>query len=221
MYHRVGALSPREPAITNALTVPTAEFAAQMEWLSRAGFHAVSELQLYDALERGRPLPPKPVLITFDDGYRDVLWNAAPILHRLHMPAIAYVITARISDGDPSFLTWPELANLEALGFTIGSHTVHHLELTLLPPAEARYELEASRRALQSHLHHPVQFFAYPAGRTDAAVLPLVRAAGYVLAVTTQPGDVQRADEPFLLHRDEILDTTGLRGFEALMRAMG
>jgi hypothetical protein len=48
-----------------------------------------------------------------------------------------------------------------------------------------------------------------------------VRAAGYVLAVTTQPGDVQRADEPFLLHRDEILDTTGLRGFEALMRAMG
>ena len=217
MYHRVGPLNSRAPAITNALTVPSAVFAAQMRWLRAAGFHAISQRRLFDALEYGVRLPSSPMLITFDDGYRDVLWNAAPVLARLHMPATAYVITSRISDGDPSFLTWPELRILQARGFDIGSHTVHHLELPHLPPQQAFYELLASRRALERHLGHPVQWFAYPAGAEDAAVLPLVRHAGYVLAVTTQPGDVQAANHPFLLHRVEILDTTGVRALAALL----
>ena len=71
-------------------------------------------------------MPAEPVMITFDDGYRDVLWHAAPVLHRLHMPATEYVITGRVSNGDPSFLTWPQLGRLEKLGVTIGSHTVTH-----------------------------------------------------------------------------------------------
>ena len=86
MYHRIGP-EPRGPAITDALTVPTSVFAAQMELLRRDGFHAISLLSLYRALEQGAPLPSKPFVITFDDGYRDVLWNAAPVLHRLRMPA--------------------------------------------------------------------------------------------------------------------------------------
>jgi peptidoglycan/xylan/chitin deacetylase (PgdA/CDA1 family) len=217
MYHRIGPIARSAPAITDALTVTPPVFDAQMRWLRRDGFHAITQLQLFDALEHGMRLPPSPVLITFDDGYRDVLWNAAPLLHRLRMPATAYVITGRIDDGDPSFLSWPELRRLRARGFDIGSHTVHHLELTHLAPPQALYELEASRRALQRHLRTPVQWFAYPAGAADAAVAELVRRAGYVLAVTTRPGDVQSAAEPFLLHRDEILDTTGLHGLEALL----
>ncbi len=217
MYHRVGTEPAAEPTITRALTVPPRVFAAQMRWLHAAGFHAITAVQLYRALEQGRRLPPRPILITFDDGYRDVLWNASPVLDRLHMPAVAFVITARISDGDPSFLTWPELQLLEQRGFTIGSHTVHHLELTLLSPREALAELVLSRQALQRHLRRPVQLFAYPAGRVDAQVLPLVRKAGYVLAVTTAPGDVQRANEPFLLHRYEVLATTGVSGLRALL----
>ena len=67
-----------------------------MEWLKAHGFHAVTPLQAFEALEFGKPLPSKPVSITFDDGYRDVLWHAAPVLHRLHMPAVEFVITDRI-----------------------------------------------------------------------------------------------------------------------------
>ena len=217
MYHRVGPIEPRQPAITDALTVQPAVFASQMRWLRASGFHAITERQLFDALERGARLPANPVLITFDDGYRDILWNAAPLLARLHMPATAYVITGRISGPDTSFLTWPELRRLEALGFDIGSHTVHHVALTHVSPVQALTELEASRRALERHLRHPVQWFAYPAGAEDAAVLPLVRRAGYVLAATTRRGDLQLANRPFELRRDEILDTTGVRGLAALL----
>ena len=217
MYHRIGPIEVGQPAITAALTVRPAVYARQMRWLRSADFHAITQRQLFDALEHGARLPPNPVLITFDDGYRDVLWNASPVLERLRMPATAYVITGRLSGRDSSFLTWPEVRLLQERGFDIGSHTVHHVALSHVSPAQAFSELTASGRALERHLGHPVQWFAYPAGAVDAAVLPLVRRAGYVLAVTTRRGDVQSGYDPLELRRYEILDTTGVRGLAALL----
>ena len=101
MYHLIGPISPDEPPITQRLTVTPDDFAAQMRWLKRNGFHAVSQEQAFAALEHGARLPAHPIMITFDDGYRDVWANALPVLMRLHMPATAYVITSRISDFDP------------------------------------------------------------------------------------------------------------------------
>ncbi|HWX09657.1 MAG TPA: polysaccharide deacetylase family protein [Gaiellaceae bacterium] len=216
MYHRVGS-EPRGPGITDALTVSTAAFADEMRWLRRVGFHAITQRELFAALEYGMRLPRHPVVITFDDGYRDVLWNAAPVLHRLRMPATAYVITGRVSGVDPSFLTWDELHQLESNGFDIGSHTVHHLALTGLQMPQALAELVDSRLALQHHLGRPVPWFAYPSGRENAAVVALARRAGYLLAVTTAPGTLQRASQPLQLSRYEVLDTTGVHGLAALL----
>jgi peptidoglycan/xylan/chitin deacetylase (PgdA/CDA1 family) len=217
MYHRIDTLRPDLPAITRHLTVDPAAFAAQMSWLGEHGFHAVSNAQLFAALEYGAPLPTRPVAITFDDGYRDVLWHAAPVLHRLGMPATAYVITHRISGGDPSFLTWPELRRLEQLGVAVGSHTATHRPLTGETDTDALAELRTSRAALEAHLRHPVQWLAYPMGAEDARVVALTRRAGYVLAVTTRSGDVQRSTEPLRLERFEVLDTTGVAGLAALL----
>jgi peptidoglycan/xylan/chitin deacetylase (PgdA/CDA1 family) len=205
MYHRVGP-EPRGPAMTDALTVPAADFAAQMRWLRRAGFAAVTQRQLFDALENGGVLPPRPIVITFDDGYRDVLWNAAPVLHRLRMPATAYVITARISGPDPSFLTWRELRQLERYGVAIGSHTEHHVELTHVSPDLALAELVGSRQTLERRLGRPVPWLSYPAGAVDPAVVRLVRRAGYELAVTTHAGDNQDGRRPLELQRIEVVD---------------
>src|SRR4029077_19417069 len=141
MYHRVAPTLPAGPPITRRLTVASSDFAAQMEWLKRHGWHAVTQRQVFAALERGARLPRKPVAITFDDGYRDVLWNASPVLRRLHMPATEYVITDRISGGDVSFLTWPQLRRLERAGIAIGSHTVTHADLTTLSSPRALAEL--------------------------------------------------------------------------------
>jgi peptidoglycan/xylan/chitin deacetylase (PgdA/CDA1 family) len=218
MYHRIDVLRPTLPAITRSLTVDPGDFARQMRWLHGHGYHTVTQAQLFAALERRARLPAKPVLITFDDGYRDVLAKAAPVLRRLGMKATAYVITSRISNGDVSFLAWPQLKQLEQDGIEIGSHTVHHSELPGLSDPAALQELIQSRQALEAHLHHPVQWFAYPAGRFDARSEALVRQAGYVLAVTTQPGSTQDARQPFALHRYEVLDTTGVSGLASLLR---
>jgi peptidoglycan/xylan/chitin deacetylase (PgdA/CDA1 family) len=214
-YHRVSTTVSGLPG----LTVPPAQFAAEMEWLHRAGYHAVTQQQLYDALRFGLPLPRRPVAITFDDGYRDVLWNAAPVLHRLRMPATAYIITSRVDDGDPSFLSWGELARLERLGFAIGSHTVHHVPLAQVGDEEAWQELVGSRRALQRHLHRPVPWLSYPMGSADAHVAALARRAGYELAVTEQPGSLQTPGGRLLLRRDEVLPSTGVAGVAALVES--
>ncbi len=219
MYHRIGRLPDAPTPTSTKLTVQPRVFAAQMEWLARHGFHAITVAQLYAALERRAPLPSHPVLITFDDGYRDILFNAAPVLHRLGMPAAAFIITDRVGGPDPSFLTWRQLRALERDGFTIGSHTVHHLPLPSLPSAQVLAELTRSRATLQQHLGEPVDWFAYPDGAENAAVVRLVEKAGYRLAFTTQTGFTQYAREPLLLHRDEIPRSDGLAGFAALLNS--
>jgi len=217
MYHRIDLVKPTLPEITQRLTVDPRDFAAQMRWLKRHGFHAVTQLQAFDALERNARLPSKPIMITFDDGYRDVLVKASPILRRLHMPATAYVITDRLGGVLPDFLTWRQLHMLERRGFSIGSHTASHPDLTTLDDTQAYAQLRRSRNALQRHLGHPVQWFAYPAGAENGHVVALARRAGYVLAVTTQPGAHQSGADPLELHRFEILDTTGVAGVAALL----
>jgi peptidoglycan/xylan/chitin deacetylase (PgdA/CDA1 family) len=192
-------------------------FARQMRWLKDHGYHAITPDQAFAALERGARLPRNPIMITFDDGYRDVFGKASSILHQLGMPATAFVITSRISGPDTSFLTWDDLRSLERRGIAIGSHTVSHVELTRLSSTEALRQLRVSRDVLQRRLGEPVQWFSYPAGRFDARTEALVRQAGYVLAVTTQPGSRQAAQAPFALHRYEVQDTTGVVGVAAIL----
>jgi peptidoglycan/xylan/chitin deacetylase (PgdA/CDA1 family) len=217
MYHRIDPLTPRLPAITRRLTVTPWEFAAQMTWLESHCFHTLTQQQAFQALEEGARLPRRSVLITFDDGYRDVLGKASPVLARLHMHATAYVITGRVSGPDPSFLDWPQLHALERRGIEIGSHTVDHVSLDQLSDAHALAELRDSRAVLERRLGHPVRWFAYPFGAEDPRVVRLVRAAGYLLAVTTQGGREQSSSAPLELHRLEVIDTTTVPEFAGLV----
>ena len=217
MYHRIDVLDPALPAMTRRLTVDPRVFEAQMRWLVAHDYRAITQHQLFDALLGRSRLPRKPVLITFDDGYRNVFGKAYPVLRRLGLRATAYVIVGRISNGDPSFLTWAQLRALERSGVEIGSHTLTHRDLTSLSRPELRRELHGSRIALERWLGHPVQFLAYPYGAHDARVVRMARASGYVLAVTTLPGSRQRAQAPLELRRIQILDSTGVRGLAALL----
>ena len=217
MYHRIDRLEAGLPAITRRLTVDPGDFERQMLWLKRHGFHTITQAQLLAALDDRRPLPAKPVLLTFDDGYRDVLGKASPVIARLGMHATAYVITGRLSGADPSFLTRPQLRSLERRGIEIGSHTVTHAALVDTGDAEALEELADSRRTLERALGHQVPWLAYPYGSYDSRVAALAARAGYVLAVTTDAGKCQDATRPLELKRLEVLDTTGVAGLAALL----
>jgi peptidoglycan/xylan/chitin deacetylase (PgdA/CDA1 family) len=158
-------------------------------------------------------------MITFDDGYRDVFFKASPTLLRHGMRATAYVVSSRISGGDPSFLTWPLLHALERRGIEIGSYTVAHRSLPSMSDAEILGDLMSSRRELACRLRHPVHWLAYPFGAHDSRVEALVRRAGYLLAVTTRRGAVQSAGQPFGLPRIRILDSTGVEGLAVMLGA--
>lgn len=215
MYHRINAAPP--PA-HRPLTVHPTDFARQMRWLKQHGYRAITQRELYDALFLGKRLGPKPILITFDDGYSDVFHKALPVLKRLDMRATAYVISGRTLRSDTVFLTWHLLRALERDGVEIGSHTVGHLDLTSLSDGEALRELVHSRRAFERRLGHPVQWLAYPFGAYDSRIERLARQAGYVLAVTTEHGVAQSAQRPLALSRLRILDSTGVSGLAAMLR---
>jgi len=220
MYHRIAMLHGGEPAMTVALTVDPQEFGLQMQWLKANGYQSISQQQLYDALMEGAPLPEKPVLITFDDGYRGIATLAAPIMQRVGFFGTAYVITDRIAKNRktaPTWMTWGHLRLLEKQGWDIGSHTVSHRELPRLSPEAAAKQLRQSRVALEKNLGHPVQWFCYPAGRVNDAAVEAVRAAGYVLAVTTASGRTQNAEDPLRLSRIRIDNSTGVRGLSAAL----
>jgi peptidoglycan/xylan/chitin deacetylase (PgdA/CDA1 family) len=219
MYHRIDRQAPRLSELTRTLTVTPAAFAGQMRWIVAHGFHAIREQQLFAAFFQQTRLPPRPVLITFDDGYRDVFRNALPVLERLHLSATAFVITGRISGPDPSFLTWGEVEAMDHRGLEIGSHTVTHAPLTQLPRSRLDSELKDSRRVLEKRLRRPVQWFAYPYGDFNAATVAAVRRAGYVLAVTTQGGLVQSSRQPLALRRYEVRGSETIAEFAKFLSA--
>ncbi len=217
MYHRINVVTPSTPSESRGLTVHPTDFTRQMEWLKQQGYRTITQRELFDALMCGGPLGPKPIMITFDDGYRDNFFKASPVLVRLGMRATAYVVSSRISGGDPSFLTWPLLDALERRGIEIGSHTVDHRDMTSLSDAELLADLTTSRRTLEHRLGHRVPWLAYPFGSYDARVERIARQAGYLLAVTTRLGVTQSARQPLALRRLRVLDTTGVRGLAALL----
>lgn len=219
MYHRINVPAPGAPESTRRLTVNPVVFAHQMTWLKGHGYHTITQRQLFDALMCGRRLPPKPIMLTFDDGYRDTFFKASPVLLQRGMKATAYVITGRISSGDPSFLTWTLLRALELRGIEVASHTVSHRNLPGLSDASAWAELYNARRILERRLGHRVPWLAYPFGAFNGRIEGIARRAGYLLATTTQWGTSQSARRPLALQRLRILDSTGVSGLAAMLGA--
>jgi peptidoglycan/xylan/chitin deacetylase (PgdA/CDA1 family) len=185
-YHRVHVLATEFKQSIPDETVEPPVFAAEIAALDQAGYHSITQAQLFDALFHGTALPSRPVLITVDDGYVDDVKQILPVLRTHHMVATFYIITGRFHE--QGFLNPTEVRRLDAAGMDIGAHTRTHANLPVLSAAQMRNEIDGSRRDLQRILGHFVYFFAYPYGAENPAVVAAVRRAGFSLAVTTQGG---------------------------------
>jgi peptidoglycan/xylan/chitin deacetylase (PgdA/CDA1 family) len=187
MYHYIRPdPGPGDP-IGQDLSVSPERFAQELAYLAEQGYTTVTMSQLADAWGGGQPLPTRPIVLTFDDGYRDFYTNAWPLLRQYSFSATIYVITGVIDTSN--YLTQAMIRELDASGsIDFGSHTIRHPELATLAEADAEHEIVGSKIALEELLGHAVRTFAYPAGHYNDSALALVATAGYELAVTTEWG---------------------------------
>jgi len=216
MYHVVAPapLGVRYPE----LYVSGRDFAAQMRDLAARGFRGVTLGQVFDYWRRGIPLPRRPIVISFDDGYESQYRNALPVLKKLGWPGVLNLL---VQNEAPSWGLRPEkVRKLIAAGWEVDAHTIHHFDLTTLSGASLQREVAGSRRLIKRQFGVPVSFFCYPSGRYDAAVVAAVRTAGFLGATTERPG-LARLSERFALPRIRVDGTDGSAGPLRKLRALG
>ena len=215
MYHKVNDL-PENP-----LSVPTALFDEQLAALRDLGYTVVDLDAVLAHYRDGAALPPRAVLITFDDGYRDNLEQALPILERHGYPAVLFVPIGYLDDSRPlpheerlatrglvnSTLDWRELEELETRGIRIESHGISHRPLADLEVDEAAREIALSKLRLEERLGRPVRAFAYVKGSEahyHPVHLSLLRQAGYEVAFTSVSGANGPSTDPLRLRRYNV-----------------
>lgn len=215
MYHLIAPPPPH--AVYPELFVHPSDFEAQMNWLAKHGFRAVTLHQVYEYWLRGAPLPEKPVVLTFDDGSLGQHTHALPVLRKLHWPAVLNLKVNALK----SKYTLPawRVRDMLAAGWELDSHTIAHSNLTQDDDAELWQEVHESRVELQHTFHVPVDFFCYPAGRYDARVIAAVHRAGYLGATTTMYGLARPADI-YTLARVRIDGSDGVSGFAAKLQSL-
>lgn len=220
MYHQIAQPSPRGTPY-RGLTVDPAKFRRQMIWLRRLGYRglAMRDLLPYVRGERqGRVFG-----ITFDDGYRNVLENALPVLCDLGFTATNYIVAGQMGggnvwdydDGVPhaDLMTGAEVRAWAASGQEVGSHTMNHPLLPQLQPERAAVEITQSREILEQLIGLPVMSFCYPYGGQTPALRQLVREAGYSNATTTERGLVRADDDLMGLPRIFVARSASLPRF--------
>jgi peptidoglycan/xylan/chitin deacetylase (PgdA/CDA1 family) len=209
-YHVVGTPPPGAPF--PELYVRRSAFAGQLQWLHRHRFQPVTLRRVYDYWTRGYALPPRPVVLSFDDGYPEDFTNVRPLLLHRHWPAILNLAVQNVLDRK---LTIPQLRTMTREGWEVDAHTLTHPDLTTLGTAELRRQVAGSRRWIRQRLKVPVEFFCYPSGRHDSAVLRAVRAAGFLGATTEVQGDASPADGFLTLDRRRVNGSDSLATFAA------
>jgi peptidoglycan/xylan/chitin deacetylase (PgdA/CDA1 family) len=202
-YHVLG--HPPEGAPYPELYVGRTDFEKQMDWLEEQGYQAVTLEQVQEAWYHGGKLPPKPIVLSFDDGYRPQFTFALPTLKK-HGWAGVLNLKAEGSD-----LYESNVKAMIAAGWELAAHTIHHLDLTELGPEELEEEVAGSRKMLQEEFNVPVNNFCYPAGQFDQTVIEEVEAAGYTGATTEISGFAEKS-KPFELARLEILRESHVAG---------
>jgi peptidoglycan/xylan/chitin deacetylase (PgdA/CDA1 family) len=214
MYHVIA--DPPASAPLPELFVNPKTFSAQMEWLKRHGYTAVSLNQVYDAWFKNAKLPPNPVVLTFDDGYRGDYVYARPVLRRLRWPGDLNLLVENLGDE----LSDRMVEELIDDGWEIDAHTISHLDLTTTRGSRLRREVAGSRRILQHRFHQPVNFFCYPAGKFDQATIRAVRRARYLGATTELPGEASRS-RTYELRRIRVDGSDGVRGLQRTLQRAG
>jgi len=226
MYHRVAAIPPDTRHPKNF--VSPAMFADQIEALLAWGYEPITFRQWNAYREHAAPIPRKPFIVTFDDGYVDFATDAWPTLKRWNVPATVFVVASKLgrtndwdADEPQTRLLDPvAIRDLEADGVEFGGHGFSHVALARVSPNEAREEIVRCHGALVGLLRRPPEVFAYPYSNQSAKVRQLVRQAGFKCAVRGKGRLNWRWTDPFGLRRILMHDDVSADDLRATLRRL-
>lgn len=220
MYHSV-ATAPNDA--TRELSVAPEAFAEQMACIGDRGLTPVNTADLAASWRSGRPLPARPVLITFDDGYEGVHRHALPVLAKHGFASTLFVSTGWLKGahdmggGLDTMLDWDQVRELAAADVEIGGHSHTHPQLDQLDDDALRHELVHCREIVGDELGTAPASFAYPYGYSSRRVRQAVRETGYAQALAVGNGLARRSQGPYALQRVTVRRSTGIEEFERLV----
>lgn len=178
MYHSIGFEEE------NPVRLPLENLKKQMKYLKDNDYTPLSLDELYNYFVNKEPLPKRPIVLTFDDGYLDNYTKLYPILKKYNFKATIFVITASI-DKEKDFLTLKQLRELDNNCISIESHTVSHEKLAHIPYTKQLETLKKSKAFLEKNLNKKVNYIAYPYGEYNKDTIKATKEAGYTMAFTT------------------------------------
>lgn len=214
MYHYVSVPPSDADRYRLDLSVTPDQFSEQLVFLRENGYTTITLDDLFLALNEGRPLPPRPVVLTFDDGYADAYDHAFRLLEQYEMVGTFFVVTDWLDARRPGYLTWDQARAMVAGGSAIQSHSRSHIDLTNGCDHDCLvYQLLGSTETIEAEIGVRPRFLCYPSGRYDAAVVQVAAEVGFVAAVTTQGGTLHTSDRLLELKRVRVRGTTSLSDF--------
>ena len=197
MYHHIDELDAHAVA-----TIPPDVFEEHLKYLTKHRFEVLSLDDLIEAKNNGVELSRKTVILTFDDGYLDNYTNAYPLLKKYGFTATMYISSDKV--GQPGYMNWDQLKELNENGFEIGSHSRLHNHLPDVSPEEWVNEIQQSRVILQKNLAAAINHFSYPVGGFNEKIKHIVKSSGYTSAVTTNRGFDRYNKDVYELNRVTI-----------------
>lgn len=210
MYHSVGPGSWE-------FSVKPEIFRKQIQYLSDKKFSFISTADISEWLNGGNRPPRRSVLITFDDGYKDFLTHALPILKEYKATGTLFIHGNRSGDmlgSSPELMSWEDIRQVQNFGIEIGDHSFSHPNLKHLSPEELRQELNMSGKTFRNELESKPYTFAYPGGKYNNSVKDFLRGSGYWTAFSINRGLISRSDDPLTLKRTGISQDTSWLEFK-------
>lgn len=221
MYHYVSPVPDDADVYRVDLTISPENFRNHMAYLQENGYSAITLGDLYDALMYGSALPPKPIVLTFDDGYADHYEYAFPILEEYDFTGTFFVITGKADVNDSAHLSWTQIEAMADAGMQMESHTKTHPDLREREFDFLVYQILGSLESITAHTRVESLMFSYPAGRYDEATLAVVETSPILMAVTTQHGVSHTTDGRLELRRLRVSGDMSVIGLRNLLNSVG
>ena len=213
MYHHIDTAPAGANAVRRDLSVSPKKFEEQLQYLRQQGYESITLNDLVLHLTRGTPLPPKPIILTFDDGYIDAYIHAFPLLKHFGFSGTFFLISAPVDANNPDFLSWDHVLEMHQAGMRFEPHSYDHPDMRNRGFQFVVFQILAPKEAIEARTGEPCHFFAYPSGRYDDYVIEVLRSADYWGGVLTAQGATHSSGDIFTLRRVRVQGADGLDDF--------